>query len=137
MAEALRFMETEIDRPATSGVAGLDDGFELRTASHTPDDGGLTNLYDLSWGKMRAPRAQPSEKGYRDDDFRSPARTSTSWSIGATHPDQQPLWGKPRPRSSPSPSPGALANWISLLDGDIHRRHLPTGSNPCTRSPRT
>jgi hypothetical protein len=50
MAEALRFMETEIDRPATSRVAGLDDGFELRTFSHTFGDGGLTNVYDLSWG---------------------------------------------------------------------------------------
>jgi hypothetical protein len=49
LQEAARFMETEIDRPAPSRVAYLENGFELRIGSHTFSDGRYTNVYDLSW----------------------------------------------------------------------------------------
>ena len=54
LPEALRFMETEIDRPASSRVADLGNGFELHVSSRTFSDGGFTNVYDLSWNPSDA-----------------------------------------------------------------------------------
>ncbi|WP_436776422.1 hypothetical protein [Yinghuangia sp. YIM S09857] len=81
MQEALRFMETEIDRPAEDRVTTLDNGFELRVFAHTFPDGMFTNVYDLSWTPGSAHAALDFTA--RPEEVLSRARTAPATATGA------------------------------------------------------